>query len=182
MFHFLNVLFLDLAKSNYYINWRQVCYYFTFIWLFGEILFRRYLYFITFEILIQLYNLYKKILYRILKGFVITNLYSAFFIVQLFFNFDFSLSKKSFHNFEFQKLCSSQNAHQSFQSQKSITAKNNIRLNKRFQPSGFPECHYPDFDLITKFYTPISIGYNYKETLNNTVLLSSSLRGPPTTV
>lgn len=122
----------------------------------------------------------KKAAYHLFKGVLVACLYVAFFFVQLFFNFDFSSSQKNnSQTYFYQNVKGQQRDQRVIQIQRINSAKTNIRLNKRFQPSNFPDCNFPEVDLIVKYYTQISIGFNYQEALLNTVTHSASLRGPP---
>lgn len=119
-----------------------------------------------------------KHLYNLLKGFLVITLYTAFFGVQLFFNFDLSSQNSNATTYAFQSISVQHHAPSVFKYQKSVSAKNNIRLNKRFQPSGIPDCVSPLLTVTVK-YKEHKVCNNDDEALSNNVRLSSYLRGPP---
>ncbi|MDE3144302.1 MAG: hypothetical protein KGL19_09125 [Bacteroidota bacterium] len=123
---------------------------------------------------------FKKGVHFLVKGLLIPCLYVAFFFVQLFFNFDFSASQKnSSQTHVYQNVKGQQAEQYAVQLNKTTSAQTNIRLNKRFEPSNFPDFNFPDVDLFIKYYTQVLIGHNYQESLITTFTLTSSLRGPP---
>ncbi len=121
---------------------------------------------------------YKKHIYGLMKGLLLAALYTAFFAVQLFFNFDLSSQKNNSIIYAVQHISTQHHAAPVFKYQKSVTAKSNIRLNKRFQPSSIPDCLFPEFAVNVKYNEP-AVSNLYKEALSNSVSLSSYLRGPP---
>ena len=121
-----------------------------------------------------------KQVYNLLKGFLVTTLYTAFFAVQLFFNFDLSSSKNNPPNYTVQRISAQKQATTVCKYQKSVSVKNNIRLNKRFQPSNIPYCAFPELAVNVTYHEPI-VCKIYKEALSNSASLSSYLRGPPVT-
>ena len=117
---------------------------------------------------------------QFLKVFLIIGIYLSFFAVQLFFNFDLSKSQKSnfgriaLHNQD----ATGSKGHTLYQ-KSSITAKANIRLNKRFEPKSIPDCIAPVFEICFFFYSPKKIGYNFDQSLLASNKLVVLLRGPP---
>ncbi len=124
--------------------------------------------------------LFKKQAYFLFKGILVAGLYVAFFFVQLFFNFDLSSSQKqNAQTYVSQNEKGQQSDQHTIKINKTNSVKKNIRLNKRFQPSGSLDFNFPAVNPIVKYCTPISIDFNYQEAILNTVTLSASLRGPP---
>jgi len=121
---------------------------------------------------------YRNHIYNLFKGVPIAVLYTAFFGVQLFFNFDLSSQNSNAATYAFQSISVQHHATSVFKYQKSVSAKNNIRLNKRFQPSGIPDCVSPVLTVTVK-YKEHTVCNNDEEALSNNVRLSSYLRGPP---
>ncbi len=120
----------------------------------------------------------RKQVYNLLKGFSVVVLYTAFFAVQLFFNFDLSSQKNNSASYAVQHISTQHHTAPVFEYQKSVSAKTNIRLNKRFQPSSIPDCLFPEFAVNVTYNEP-AFSNLYKEALSNSVSLSSYLRGPP---
>ena len=123
----------------------------------------------------------RKQVYNLLKAFPVVAIYTAFFAVQLFFNFDLCSQKDNTATNAVQNISVQHHATSCVKYQKSITAKNNIRLNKRFQPSSIPDCVFPVIAVIVKYNVP-AVCNIYVEALSNTISLSAYLRGPPATV
>jgi len=120
----------------------------------------------------------RKQVYNLLKAFPVVAIYTAFFAVQLFFNFDLSSQKNNSIIYAVQHISTQHHAAPVFKYQKSVTAKTNIRLNKRFQPSSIPDCLFPELTVNVRYKEP-AVSSLYKEALSNTVSLSFYLRGPP---
>jgi hypothetical protein len=115
---------------------------------------------------------------NITKMLSIAGLYSAFFAVQLFFNFDLSINQRI--NFADQLVHSSSGINkQHTQTQKSVSVKKNIRLNKRFHPSAVEINNEPFTSIISSFYTKIDLGHSTNQNLLNSISLSTPFRGPP---
>lgn len=119
--------------------------------------------------------------HKIFQAFLLL-IYTGFFSVQLFYNFDNTLNGTSLKKVDIVSL----NKNTSFKrecalSQKHHTdLKTNIRLNKRFQPKSIIDCSFPVFDPIVKYTTTVSICKHYdKASFLNYFLLTRSLRGPP---
>lgn len=116
---------------------------------------------------------------QFLKVFLILGIYLSFFAVQLFFNFDLSRSQKStVGRIALQNQDTGSTGHAWYQ-KSSITAKANIRLNKRFEPKSIPDCIAPVFEICFFFYSPEKLGYNYNQSLLTSNKLVVLLRGPP---
>jgi hypothetical protein len=115
-----------------------------------------------------------------LKVFLITGLYLSFFAVQLFFNFDLSNTKKTF-SAEFGFHHSNVNGKKVLNSYQnsSVSAKANIRLNKRFEPKSIPFFIAPVTEINLFLYMPEKLGHYFEESVLSSIQLSSLLRGPP---
>lgn len=121
----------------------------------------------------------KSIITKLLKLSLISGIYLSFFVVQLFFNFDFSSSPKknslwlSYHN-----SISLKKGITYFQNS-TISVKANIRLNKRFEPNSIPDCIAPVIEIIIFYNMPEKLGIYREQSLLSSIKLSELLRGPP---
>lgn len=117
---------------------------------------------------------------NLLTRLLILILYVAFFFVQLLFNFDFSVYQKSNDSTSFTESIQNTNSKQHILKQaKTSIAKNNIRLNKRFEPKSIGDCDFPVVVLFVKYTSQISSGAYYGTAVLRSFLLTQSLRGPP---
>ena len=115
---------------------------------------------------------------NITKTLAIAGLYAAFFAVQLFFNFDLSINQRT--NFTVQSAHYNNGiTKQLTQTQKSVSTKKNIRLNKRFHPSAVEINNEPITSTFNSFYTKVKLCHSRNQNLLNSISLSTPFRGPP---
>jgi hypothetical protein len=121
----------------------------------------------------------KKAISKLMKVFLVSGLYFSFFAVQLFFNFDVANSQKSYlSRLAFGNQDTTTKGH--FHSQKtSVASKENIRLNKRFEPKSLQVVNAPLIEIYSIYYKPLVLGLFDQENLYSCIRLSSFLRGPP---
>jgi len=121
----------------------------------------------------------KQTITKFLKVFLVTGLYFSFFAVQLFFNFDLASSPKNYlGSGSFHHQVAGARGFYCFQ-KTSVSAKANIRLNKRFEPNSVPDCITPVFEVVLFLYLPDNVGCYYNNAIPSTIKSSAFLRGPP---
>ncbi len=108
---------------------------------------------------------------------ILLAIYSAFFLVQLFYNTGsdsiLSASRNFYYNMQTgkQKKLTADSMHHN-------NTKSNIRLNKRFQPALVPDMAYTGEELAVKYINRDHSG-KPKDYLLISFILAASLRGPP---
>lgn len=121
----------------------------------------------------------KQTITKFLKVFLVTGLYLSFFTVQLLFNFDLANTQKASSGvFAIHHQGHGNSSHAVYKNP-SVTAKANIRLNKRFEPNSIPDCIAPVIEICLFYHMPEKLGHYYEQSILSTTKLSAFLRGPP---
>jgi hypothetical protein len=121
----------------------------------------------------------RQTIFKLMKVFLISGLYLSFFAVQLCFNFDLASAQiNNSRTLSLQNKGARTQPH-AFNQKSSISAKTNIRLNKRFEPKSFPYSFAPVIEIGFIYLLPKNLGHYYEQRFISHINLSTSLRGPP---
>jgi hypothetical protein len=117
--------------------------------------------------------------YKIFFNAILLVVYTSFFTVQFFFNFDIaSNTRPSFIN-PFSGLVVKNHQASEKKAGQHGSHKTNFRLNKRFHPQALPVCNTICAKAPVQYISSENISRYNKVFIHAVILINHSLRGPP---